>query len=1668
MRILKKSVSILLSVLMVVSLLTVIPFAAGAESAVPELTDGAYVPNQVVVLFKDSAIDTETTPGKGELEPLGADFGDMMDASSSETEAFSAADEEVDILSKSLGGDFVLEDTLVFDEPETEGGKNAAPLGALGGASFSEGLTVALVSSDRYDTATLIQKLSGNKNVAKVEPNYISYSTALDDYSLNDEYSSYLYHVNSPAAENKGGDSVDDRGADAETALSTNAASGWKKVTDTEKEVVVAVIDSGVLDTHEDLKDVMWTNPGDIGLKGKHGYNFANNNTKSAQDESGHGTHCAGVIAAQANNLKGVAGIASAANVKIMALKTMSGAFGTSTAYANYGAFNYIHKAVRGGVNVVAVNNSWGGLNQSDIFDLVINQLGEDGVISYIAAGNDGENNDVVMVNPSNTSSDYAVSVGAADITGKAAAFSNYGKTSVDIFGTGLNILSTVAYKNYYPELYSADIFNATTEYYGEFNADTKVENGRITPSTGSKADESVKSFGEICFVKQKLSEDEETEIADSAKLELSVEQGRHFTSGNPYRLKVTVKDAQPGEEYFIYFPYEKNAMTTGDDNTFFSVSGESIAEANGCSAVFYCGEVSKGEDGRYALTGRQNEFVPGGVRFCSTEASNNYVQRHSTNISDYVESGLSSKIVGLLSAEDAGDRELGFGLYVSADSEGSHDLSLYLDTLAISKPDIELERNNSYDVMSGTSMACPSVCGGGALIAALNPRQEDESGADYAKRIRAKLLSCVTRTDEFKDLCSTGGYLDLSKLDAAIPSISDAVCDVDAETITLKGENLFEGSSVAYRSLCDDDAQAQVLPDGMTTECSADGRELVIKNARSLFSTYTEFTVTSAEGVSGTGKFFLVKGQRALVPVSSEMKEARTVFIQKEGNLESETEELVPPVLLTDKNGENLFGYNHGTSEISKFDGKKFNTLLGSDLKGSLTKYLEQQGVDCYTFYNGYRIYYVKTDLPANENGVVYMLTQAMPTDEFDSDDDDDNGEENNDEDNNDEDNNDEDNNDEENNGEEEYNDDEEPIPDDHTWYLASFDLNDADPHWSFEEIDQIPNDVDYTEYSKTVNVCACGGKLYLIGSAAGHFDEPLDSLLMYSLDLKTKKWTEEPELPYYSIGMDFVASNGKLYAMYGYLSDSSLSTKERLCSSVFCFDGKKWEQKNDRELIGRVYSSHSEMVRREAVTSVRNGLVFVGTSADGGGNVFLYNTDTEQIVPMYYTTSDSLSDNYGACSSCVTTLDGIYYIRLIRDDYKQGWELSLLPESSGAYETPYFTPILGDVDGDGEVTVADVTRIQKYLAGYEMPYGFNLEAADADGDGNVTVADATRIQRFLAGMPSSFGIGEPVGQTDPLSLWTQTAPLKAELTDYMKAITDVNSPDYIPVENRIAVFDMDGTLCCETDPGYFDHKLLYHRVMEDPDYKDKASDFEKEVCAEIETYFETGVYPKGLDVRHGTAVATAFKGMTMAEFEAYVKAYRDTPMNSYTNMTNGQAFYKPMLQVVDFLQANGFKVYIVSGTDRFITRGLADGMINIPLAQMIGSDESLVATGQGDADGLNYTFTHDDELITGGEFIIKNLKMNKVTVIEQEIGLQPVLCFGNSSGDAAMANYTITNNKYRSGAFLLCCDDLERENGNLKKANDMRASCEKNGWTAVSMKDDWTTIYGDGVEKK
>ena len=319
----------------------------------------------------------------------------------------------------------------------------------------------------------------------------------------------------------------------------------------------------------------------------------------------------------------------------------------------------------------------------------------------------------------------------------------------------------------------------------------------------------------------------------------------------------------------------------------------------------------------------------------------------------------------------------------------------------------------------------------------------------------------------------------------------------------------------------------------------------------------------------------------------------------------------------------------------------------------------------------------------------------------------------------------------------------------------------------------------------------------------------------------------------------------------------------------------------------------------------------------------------------------------------------------------------------------------------------------------------------------------------------------------SENLSLWNEQAEAKKQLLAYIQDITEEGGADYIPVENRIAVFDLDGTLYGETNPTYFDYSLLLHRVYEDTDYRDKATDFERETAGKILDSVTGGPSASGIEVDHGKGIASSFSGMTVDEFEAYVEEFKKEPAPGYEGMTRGESFYKPMLEVIDLLQKNDFKVYVVSGTDRLIVRGIVNGTLNIPMSQVIGSDETIVASGQSITDGLDYTFKEDDNLILGGDFLIKNLKMNKVGVIAQEIGQQPVLSFGNSSGDSSMCEYVTSSNPYKSLAFMLCCDDTEREYGNEEKADKMYSLCEEQGWIPISMKNDWSTIYGDKVKK-
>lgn len=318
-------------------------------------------------------------------------------------------------------------------------------------------------------------------------------------------------------------------------------------------------------------------------------------------------------------------------------------------------------------------------------------------------------------------------------------------------------------------------------------------------------------------------------------------------------------------------------------------------------------------------------------------------------------------------------------------------------------------------------------------------------------------------------------------------------------------------------------------------------------------------------------------------------------------------------------------------------------------------------------------------------------------------------------------------------------------------------------------------------------------------------------------------------------------------------------------------------------------------------------------------------------------------------------------------------------------------------------------------------------------------------------------------------LSLWTDTAPLKKQLISYVERVTDENSSSFIPEERRVATFDLDGTLFCETDPTYFVDVLMLHRILEDEGYKDSASKFEKKTAEKLLDHIETGAEYENLDGDVGSCIASAFSGVTLEDLDNYVQAFKALPMPGYDGMYRGDGWYLPMVQVVNYLEANGFEVYIVSGTDRFVLRSLVhNSQMNVPDSRLIGSGRTLAASGQGDANALAYTFTSEDKLVTGSETTETVIQMNKVNAIAREIGLQPVLAFGNSGGDASMLEYTITNNPYESMAFMLCCDDLEREYGNQEKADAAYRMCSDNHWTPVSMKNDWITIYGDGVTKK
>ena len=312
----------------------------------------------------------------------------------------------------------------------------------------------------------------------------------------------------------------------------------------------------------------------------------------------------------------------------------------------------------------------------------------------------------------------------------------------------------------------------------------------------------------------------------------------------------------------------------------------------------------------------------------------------------------------------------------------------------------------------------------------------------------------------------------------------------------------------------------------------------------------------------------------------------------------------------------------------------------------------------------------------------------------------------------------------------------------------------------------------------------------------------------------------------------------------------------------------------------------------------------------------------------------------------------------------------------------------------------------------------------------------------------------------------WNKDSETLAALKSYVKDVTNKKSKNFIPVEDRIAVFDMDGTFVCETAPYYFEWMLYLERALYDDTFT--PSDADRQYAQEIENAIRvTKKFPKNVDVDEAKSQESVFAGMTPAQYERYVQNFMKKPVEGLTNLKWGEALYLPMVEVIKYLQSNDFTVYIVSGSDRPTCRILACDLLKIKPNNVIGSDPKIISVNQNEDDGGQYVYKKNDSLIRG-HLIEKNLKMNKVSNIAQEIGKQPVLGFGNSSGDTSMLNYAVYGNKYKSAAFFVICDDLEREFGNTKKAESCVKLAKENGWHTISMKDDWKTIYGDNVVKQ
>jgi len=301
-----------------------------------------------------------------------------------------------------------------------------------------------------------------------------------------------------------------------------------------------------------------------------------------------------------------------------------------------------------------------------------------------------------------------------------------------------------------------------------------------------------------------------------------------------------------------------------------------------------------------------------------------------------------------------------------------------------------------------------------------------------------------------------------------------------------------------------------------------------------------------------------------------------------------------------------------------------------------------------------------------------------------------------------------------------------------------------------------------------------------------------------------------------------------------------------------------------------------------------------------------------------------------------------------------------------------------------------------------------------------------------------------------DPLPSWNEGAA-KQSIVDFVVRVTDPAGPDFVPEAERIATFDNDGCLWSE-QPAYFQLLFAIDRVKalapEHPEWKTKQP-FKAVLDGDMEALAAGGM--------HGLLelVMASHAGMTTVEFEAIVKGWIATAKHPTTGRPFTEMVFQPMLELLDYLRANGFKTFIVSGGGIEFMRPWTEQVCGIPPEQVVGSS---IKTAFEMRDG-------EPVLVRLPEIEFFDDKEGKPVGIHSHIGRRPIAAFGNSDGDLQMLQWTAAGDGPSLCLYVHHTDaerewayDRESHIGRLDKGLDQ---AEASGWTVVDMKSDWKVVF-------